>query len=208
MAGVLSYQDLEEVGPARRMLYRSKNHDDDDFDAIMAQRRREAGEPEEAVDGADAEAEKAAERQEANEDETVGFGTGVAVDDELLKDLRSFPRAGPGASHADRASSGRTAVPPMPKLYRGFVRDLRPQAIFLTSKLFGLLPTGSILRWASTHLQSAGIRSEGLEWISDWSLVLVFPSQQTAVRAFERLLLHPDEIEGENGVPEAFDYLR
>lgn len=98
-------------------------------------------------------------------------------------------------------------MPPLPQLYRGFARDLRPSAIFLTSRLFGLLPTNSILRWASSHLQSSGIRSEGLEWISDWSLVLVFSSQDVAMRAFEKLLLHPDEIEGENGVPEAFQYL-
>lgn len=86
MAGVLSYQDLDSYGPPaepKRVLYRAVNHEDDEFDAIMAQRRKEAGDADDAMAGT--------EEVKKEEEVVVGFGTaaGAEVDDELLRDLRT-----------------------------------------------------------------------------------------------------------------------
>lgn len=103
--------------------------------------------------------------------------------------------------------NGFSVLPPSPEYYPGLERELRPSAIYLYNRSVGLLKTEQII----THvLQTIKIREpkfEHLEWIDDFSCVLAFADKPAAIEAFGSLLLKPDEVEGENGVAEAIDFL-
>lgn len=98
-------------------------------------------------------------------------------------------------------------LPPSPEYYPGFERELRSNAIYFYNRSVGLLKTDQIISHVIQTVNTRDLNFEHLEWIDDFSCVLAFADQSAAIGALTTLLLNPDEIEGENGLAEAIDYL-
>ncbi|POW18784.1 hypothetical protein PSHT_05385 [Puccinia striiformis] len=101
----------------------------------------------------------------------------------------------------------RAAIPPPLKYQIGFERELRPSAIFIYNRSIALLKTNQIISHILHLLAGRKTVFKHLEWIDDFSCVLAFGSGPDAIEAYTGLLVKPDEVEGDNGIPEAFDYL-
>ncbi|KNZ56793.1 uncharacterized protein VP01_2316g2 [Puccinia sorghi] len=102
----------------------------------------------------------------------------------------------------------RAAVPPALQYQPGLERDLRPNAIFIYNRSIALLKTDQIISHVLQLLVGRKATTfRHLEWVNDFSCVLAFASGTDAIEAYTALLVRPDEMEGENGLPEAFAYL-
>lgn len=99
------------------------------------------------------------------------------------------------------------AIPPPLPYQSGLERELRSNAIFMYNRSIALLTTEQIISHALKLLGHQGSTFTHLEWIDDFSCILAFRSNKAAIEALTSLLMKPDELEGENGLPEAFAYL-
>ncbi|KAA1135453.1 hypothetical protein PGTUg99_026171 [Puccinia graminis f. sp. tritici] len=99
------------------------------------------------------------------------------------------------------------AIPPPLKYQLGLQRELRPRAIFIYNRSIALLKTDQIISHVLQLLAGRKAIFKHLEWVDDFSCVLEFASDTDAIEGFTGLLVRPDEVEGENGLPEAFAYL-
>ncbi|KAG0144805.1 hypothetical protein CROQUDRAFT_659480 [Cronartium quercuum f. sp. fusiforme G11] len=177
--------------PPTRLLYKP-NHDLQ-FDLEMAQRR---GDKESKPQSAQDPLPYGDEGSETKADDQETIPTGLEFGSKLESE-HPF----------DEETLNSLLLPPSPEYYPGFERELRPNAIYLYNRSVGLLKTEQII---SHVLQTVSVRDlefEHLEWIDDFSCVLAFASKSAAIDAFSALLLKPDEVEGENGLSEAIDFL-
>ncbi|KAI9628712.1 hypothetical protein KEM48_011393 [Puccinia striiformis f. sp. tritici PST-130] len=107
----------------------------------------------------------------------------------------------------DEETLEQLSIPPPLKYQIGFERELRPSAIFIYNRSIALLKTNQIISHILHLLAGRKTVFKHLEWIDDFSCVLAFGSGPDAIEAYTGLLVKPDEVEGDNGIPEAFDYL-
>ncbi|PLW06385.1 hypothetical protein PCANC_26864 [Puccinia coronata f. sp. avenae] len=180
----LSFRDFpaSRNGHVRRKLY-MPNHDVQ-FDLEMARRTSKATE-----NKSPAEDSEQSHSTEAVKSESIEFGLisqHPAIDEETLEKL---------------------PIPPPLNYQLGLERELRPNAIFIHNRSIALLKTGQIISHVLQLLDGRNTTFKHLEWVDDFSCVLVFASGTDAIEAFTGLLVRPDEVEGENGLPEAFAYL-
>ncbi|EGG07006.1 uncharacterized protein MELLADRAFT_86141 [Melampsora larici-populina 98AG31] len=197
---ILSFRDMpphrSEVNPqassASRLLYKPSY--DLQFDLEMAQRRSEKEPRQDELPhpplSYDDEGQEGDDTSNGLEPNGVEFGSKLETenvfDEETLNSL---------------------LLPPSPEYTPGLERELRPNAIFLYNRSVGLLKTEQIISHIIQMVKTRELNFEHLEWIDDFSCVLAFKDKSAAIEAFTTLLLKPDEVEGENGLAEAIDFL-
>ncbi|OAV92634.1 hypothetical protein PTTG_05000 [Puccinia triticina 1-1 BBBD Race 1] len=180
----LSFRDFpaNPNGIVRRKLYKPAS--DLQFDLEMARRASKIT-GDKPVDEASDQLRPA----EAVKSELIEFGLSSqqpAIDEQTLEQL---------------------SIPPPLKYRLSLERELRSDAIFIYNRSIALLKTEQIISHVLQLLTGRKTTFNHLEWVDDFSCVLAFASEADAIEAFTGLLVRPDEVEGENGLPEAFAYL-
>jgi len=142
------------------------------------------------------------EDKPAGEDSELPHSTEAVKTEAIEFGLISQPPA------IDQETLDQLSVPPPLQYQPGLERDLRPDAIFIYNRSIALLKTDQIISHVLQLLVGRKPTSfRHLEWVNDFSCVLAFASGTDAIEAYTTLLVRPDEVEGENGLPEAFAYL-
>ncbi|MBW0493284.1 hypothetical protein O181_032999 [Austropuccinia psidii MF-1] len=149
-------------------------------------------------------------RASRNSGDTATDPINLDHDDPLRinKQPESATHFGGSAEHQfDHETLRRLDIPPPIQYYPGLQRELRPSAIFIYNRSIALLKTDQIIGHVIGLLRGTELTFQHLEWVDDFSCVLAFNSTPTCIQAFTNFLLHPDEVEGENGIPEAINFL-